>query len=117
MEAKVISCTTFGEDKVIKIVVSSRRAVTNYKPGENETTVVVADDTCSKKDVEEIKKTCEKLDYVYEGRLHEDYAQTNIGPGLVWNVELKSTLYALLHFRLCTFLLYILISMFEVIFW
>ncbi|CAF2122305.1 unnamed protein product [Brassica napus] len=83
MEAKVISCTTFGEDKVIKIVVSSRRAVTNYKPGENETTVVVADDTCSKKDVEEIKKTCEKLDYVYEGRLHEDYAQTNIGPGLV----------------------------------
>nr|VDC79786.1 unnamed protein product [Brassica rapa] len=83
MEAKVISCTTFGEDKVIKIVVSSRRAVTNYKPGENETTVVVADDTCSKKDVEEIKKTCEKLDYVYEGRLHEDYAQNNIGPGLV----------------------------------
>ncbi|KAF2614145.1 hypothetical protein F2Q70_00008193 [Brassica cretica] len=84
MEAKVISCTTFGDDKVIKIVVSRHRAVTNYKPRENETTtVVVADDTCSKKDVEETKMTCEKLDYVYEGRLHEDYAQTNIGPGLV----------------------------------
>ncbi|CAH8355603.1 unnamed protein product [Eruca vesicaria subsp. sativa] len=83
MEAKVISCTTFGEDKVIKIVVSSHRAVANYKPGENETTVVVSDDTCSKKDVEEIKKLCEKLDYVYEGRLNEDYAQANTGPGLV----------------------------------
>ncbi|XP_018475563.1 oxysterol-binding protein-related protein 1B-like [Raphanus sativus] len=83
MEAKVISCTTFGNDKVVKIVVWRHRSVANYKPEENETTVVVADDTCSEKDVEEIEKTCEKLDYVYEGRLHVDYDQTNIGPGLV----------------------------------
>ncbi|KAH0854696.1 hypothetical protein HID58_057772 [Brassica napus] len=68
------------------ILRDKHRAVTNYKPRENETTtVVVADDTCSKKDVEEIKMTCEKLDYVYEGRLHEDYAQTNIGPGAFRN--------------------------------
>ncbi|CAN8247557.1 unnamed protein product [Cochlearia groenlandica] len=83
MEAKVISCTTFGDDKIVKIVVSDRRAIAKYKPGEQETTIVVCDDTCSEKDLKEIKKCCEKLGYVYEGRLNEDYTQTNTGPGLV----------------------------------
>lgn len=83
MEARVISCTTFGDDKVVKIVVSDHRTIAKYKAGENETTIVVSDDSCSKKDVEEIKKCCEKLGYVYEGRLDEEYTQTNTGPGLV----------------------------------
>lgn len=83
MQARVISCTTFGDDKVVKIAVSSHEAVAKYKAGENETTVVVSDDTCSEKDVKEIKMSCEKLGYVYEGRLNEEYTQTNTGPGLV----------------------------------
>ncbi|CAH8264312.1 unnamed protein product [Arabidopsis lyrata] len=83
MEARVISCTTFGDDKVVKIVVPNHQAITKYKAGENETTVIVSDDTCSEKDVKEIKKCCEKLGYVYEGRLNEEYTQTNTGPGLV----------------------------------
>jgi hypothetical protein len=83
MEARVISCTTFGDDKVVKIAVLNHQAVAKYETGENETTVVVSDDTCSEKDVKEIKKCCEKLGYVYEGKLNEEYTQTNTGPGLV----------------------------------
>jgi len=83
MEARVISCTTFGDNKVVKIAVLNHQAITKYKAGENETTVVVSDDTCPEKDVKEIKKFCEKLGYVYEGRLSEEYTQTNTGPGLV----------------------------------
>ncbi|KAL1190646.1 Oxysterol-binding protein-related protein 1B [Cardamine amara subsp. amara] len=80
MEARVISCTTFGDDKVVKIAVPNQQALAKYKAGENETTVVVSDDTCPEKEVDEIKKCCEKLGYVYEGRLNEEYTQ---GPGLV----------------------------------
>ncbi|VVB07563.1 unnamed protein product [Arabis nemorensis] len=83
MEARILSCTTFGDDKVVKIVVPNHRAISKYKAGENETTIVVSDRTCSEKDVEEIKKFCEKLGYVYEGRLDQEYSQTNTGPGLV----------------------------------
>ena len=46
MEARVISCTTFGDNKVVKIAVLNHQAITKYKAGENETTVVVSDDTC-----------------------------------------------------------------------
>ncbi|VYS54055.1 unnamed protein product [Arabidopsis thaliana] len=84
MEARVISCTTFGDNKVVKIAVLNHQAITKYKAGENETTVVVSDDTCPEKDVKEIKKFCEKLGYVYEGRLSEEYTQTNTGPDDDW---------------------------------
>ncbi|XP_019101398.1 PREDICTED: oxysterol-binding protein-related protein 1B-like [Camelina sativa] len=83
MEARVISCTTSGDDRVVKIAVPNHQAIAKYKAGENETTIVVSDDACSENGVKEIKKCCEKLGYVYEGRLNEEYTRTNTGPGLV----------------------------------
>ncbi|XP_019082541.1 PREDICTED: putative F-box/FBD/LRR-repeat protein At1g22000 [Camelina sativa] len=40
MEARVISCTTSGDDKVVKIAVPNHHAIAKYKAGENETTIV-----------------------------------------------------------------------------
>ncbi|XP_019056549.1 PREDICTED: oxysterol-binding protein-related protein 1B [Tarenaya hassleriana] len=83
MEARVVSQAACGNDKVVKIVVSSRKALAKYKPERDETTVVVADDVCSDKDMDEIKTYCDQLGYEYEGRLNEEYEQGNVGPGLV----------------------------------